>query len=105
MIPTASHASPTTFRGVELRYLLTLAILDYGSPITVRELCLELERRNVSTPGRMSKDISDALRWEMDRARVRRTGRSTYVAGHVTRQTAWRMRKRVARRVAATEPA
>lgn len=48
----------------------------------------------------MSRDISDALRWEMERARIRRTGRSTYVAGHVARQTVWRMRKRVARRLA-----
>ncbi|HEX9766000.1 MAG TPA: hypothetical protein VGA36_04495 [Nitriliruptorales bacterium] len=92
---------PVTLRGVELRYLLTLAILDHGGPITVGQLCNQLARRGVNTPGRLSKDISDALRWEIDRGRVRRTARSTYTTGHLAHQTVWRMRNRFAAHVAA----
>lgn len=64
--------------------------------MAVGDLVQHLAGRGVATRGRTSKDISDALRWEVARGRVRRVGRATYQVGHVARQTVWRMRRRVA---------
>ena len=83
-------------RGIVLRSALVLVLLDRGGPTTVRELVSELGRCGVVTLGRPSKAISDALRWEVGRGRVRRVSRSTYVIDRVSRQTAWRMRRRLA---------
>lgn len=88
-------ARPVT--GIVLRYALVVALHDHGRPLTVRQLCAILDRQRLAPSGRAGKAVSDALRWEVDRGRVRRTARATYAIGQVARQTIWRMRRRVAR--------
>jgi hypothetical protein len=86
----------TVIAGIVLRSALVLILRERGGPMTVQQLCRSLDAAGFRTKGRASKDISDALRWEVDRGRVRRVARSTYRVGHVARQTAWRMRRRLA---------
>ena len=45
--------------------------------------------------GRASKEISDALRWEVARGRAVRLGRGRYAAGRVADVTKHRMRRRI----------
>ncbi|HKJ55189.1 MAG TPA: hypothetical protein VJ978_04315 [Nitriliruptoraceae bacterium] len=94
---SGQHAelAPVILSGYVLRSFLLLALRDAGSRLTVAELVDVLRREGCVTQGRASKDISDALRWEVGRGRVRRVARSTYVLGHLPRQTAWRMRRRL----------
>lgn len=87
--------------GYVLRSFLLLTLRDAGSKRAVADLVNCLHRSGYETQGRSSKDISDALRWEVARGRARRIARSTYVLGHLPRQTAWRMRRRLDDHVAA----
>jgi hypothetical protein len=83
-------------RGVELRSLLVLLLLRGGGPQTVAGL-----ERAVATAGfragsgRPSKEIADALRWEVRRGRVVRLGRGRYAPGEVAKVTRHRMRGRI----------
>jgi hypothetical protein len=83
-------------RALELRHLLTWLIHRDGT-LTVRGMVTLLESDGFSTLGRPSKAISDALRWEVARGRVRRVGRGRYAAGRIPRTTADRIRRRVER--------
>lgn len=70
-----------TIHGIELRYVLTM-YLALNGPASVAEMIDALRRQGFCFRGRTSKAISDALRWEMGRDRVRRiseacTGRGT----------------------------
>ena len=56
-------------RGTDLRYVLTDYLSVHG-PTTVAELIQVLDLRGFETDGRPSKAISDALRWEIRRARA-----------------------------------
>ncbi len=92
---TAPTSDPGRFvKGIELRYLLTIELFDSG-PASVRELIAGLHRRGFRVPGRASKTISDALRWEERRGRVRRIGRAHYRAGYMPRGTEYRICARV----------
>lgn len=107
--PDPSHddrgvARPLVARGLLLRSLLVLQLRGAGRPLTVRELCAGLHRQGVATPNRPSKDVPDALRWELRRGRVHRVAPGTYRLGHVARSTAWRMRQRVAAALADRPP-
>ena len=82
-------------RGLELRYVLTLLLLDAGV-LTVDDLVRLLRASGFAVDGRASKSVSDALRWEIGRGRVVRFGRGRYAAGWMPRQTKSRMRARVA---------
>lgn len=97
-------ARPVVVRGLLLRSFLVLELRGAGRPLTVRELCAALHRRGVDTPSRPSKDVPDALRWEIRRGRVHRVAPGTYRLGHVARSTAWRMRQRVAAALATRQP-
>jgi len=79
--------------GRELRYRLTLLLRDASRPMTVRDLVARFECADVMIAGRPSKTISDALRWEIRRGRVRRTARSTYATGRIPRSTVWFIRR------------
>jgi len=88
-------------KGIELRYALTMYLLQHG-PTTVDELIKSLEWQGFEIGGRPSKHVSDALRWERRRGRVRRVARGLYGPGFVPRGTAYRIYNRVmALRVAA----
>ncbi len=73
-------------RGLALRYLLTSHLIDAG-PRTVRELVDAVLAEGFELGGRPSKEVSDALRWEMRRGRVSRRGRGLYGPGTIPRQT------------------
>jgi hypothetical protein len=87
---------PPVLRGLELRSLLVLVLLDAGRPMTLAALTSAVERRGFAFGGRASKEAGDALRWEVARGRVVRTGRGVYAAGTVAKVTKHRMRARVA---------
>jgi hypothetical protein len=98
-------------RSLELRYVLTFHLHRAG-PLTVVDLVRLVEGEGFDVPGRPSKAISDALRWEIRRGRVIRVRRGLYAPGTIPRGTAHRIRSRVdqirARRAAmcgATMPA
>ena len=70
-------------------------ILQLCGPLTVAELVAELHSWGFTVNGRPSKTVSDTLRWEMRRDRVRRRGRGRYQQGCVPRSTAHRIITRV----------
>jgi hypothetical protein len=80
--------------GIELRYALTLYLLQHG-PTTVDELIKALTWQGFEVRGRASKQVSDALRWERRRGRVRRLARGLYGPGFVPRATEYRIYERV----------
>jgi hypothetical protein len=90
-------------RGIELRYTLTLYLLQHG-PSTVDELIKAMAWQGFDIGGRASKQVSDALRWERRRGRVRRLARSLYGPGYVLRATEYRIHQRVLALRAAAKP-
>ena len=80
--------------GMELRYALTMYLLQHG-PTTVKQLVDALQWQGFAIEGRPSKQVSDALRWERRRGRVRRLGRGVYGPGYVPRGTEYRIHRRV----------
>jgi hypothetical protein len=85
---------PYKLHGIELRYVLTLYLLQHG-PATVDELIQALSWQGFEVHGRASKQVSDALRWERRRGRVRRVARGLYCPGFVPRATEYRIYERV----------
>jgi hypothetical protein len=80
-------------RGTALRYVLTDHLAVHG-PAAVADLVDMLARLGFETGGRPSKAISDALRWEIRRDRVRRRGRGRYGPGGMPRATEHRIHTR-----------
>lgn len=91
-----------TLTGIELRYVLTRT-LTLGGQMTVAELVSELDRQGFTAKGRPTKAVSDALRWERRRGRVRRLGHGLYGPGVIPHSTEYRIIERVGalRRLAA----
>jgi hypothetical protein len=81
-------------KGIELRYALTIYLMDHGHA-SINEMIEDLRARNFSVRGRASKAVSDALRWEIERGRVRRLGRGLYGPAGMPRSTEYRIRDRV----------
>jgi hypothetical protein len=81
-------------QGIELRYVLTMHLAVHG-PATVTEMIAVLRWHGFCVRGRASKAVSDALRWEIGRGRVRRLGRGRYGPGYMPRATEYRIHKRV----------
>jgi hypothetical protein len=81
-------------RGIELRYVLTDILAVHGKA-TLPDLIEILEYQGFSVTGRASKAISDALRWEAGRGRVRRIRRGLYGPGVMPRSTEQHIHKRV----------
>ncbi len=80
--------------GIELRYVLAMHLAHNG-PATIPEMIEALSTQGFCVRGRASKAISDALRWEMGRERVRRLGRGRYGPSYIPRATEYRMHQRV----------
>ena len=80
-------------RGIELRYMLAQNLSIHGSA-TMFEMIELLEYQGFAIPGRASKTVSDALRWEMRRGRVRRLRRGLYGPGQMPRSTEHHIHKR-----------
>lgn len=81
-------------RGIDLRYALT-RILSLSGPLTVAELVDELHYWGFTVAGRPSKTVSDTLRWEVRRDRVRCGDRGRYHPGCIPRSTEHRIIRRV----------
>ena len=81
-------------RGIELRYLLTWHLFLCG-PATITELVSMVEHHGFCVASPAPKSVSDALRWERRRGRVRRLGRAVYGPGEMPRGTEHRMHRRV----------
>jgi len=93
----APAAGPCELLGIELRSFLVLQMRAAGGPVRVADLVDALDAGGFAVAGRTSKVISDALRWEVARGRVRRLGRGLYCqVGRIPRSTLRRMRARVA---------
>lgn len=82
-------------RGLRLRELLVLILLRQAAPMTVAALAAAVDACGFRIDGRAGKVVSDQLRYEVARGRVRRVGRGMYVTGKVTRQARWRMQRRI----------
>jgi len=83
-------------RGMDLRYVLAVQLFDGGGSRTVHELLAALAASGFFPPGRASKAVSDALRWEVRKGRVVRLGRGVYGPGVMPRSTQWWIRNRIA---------
>jgi hypothetical protein len=86
--------NPRILRGIELRYVLTVNLLLHG-PATVATMIETLEWQGFGVVGRASKAVSDALRWEVKRDRVRRLRRGLYGPGAMPRSTEQHINNRV----------
>ena len=80
------YLPPFALSGLTLRYVLTTHLRRHGEQ-SVAELVARLEAEGDRLVGRPSKVVSDALRWEIRRGRVVRTGWGTYASGHIPRGT------------------
>jgi hypothetical protein len=81
-------------RGIELRYVLTMYLLGQGRS-TVGDLVEALAYYGFAVDSPPGKSVSDALRWERRRGRVRRLSRGVYGPGEMPRGTEHRIRRRV----------
>ena len=81
-------------RGIELRYVLTTNLAVHGKA-TIASMVELLEYQGFRLVGRASKAVSDALRWEIRRGRVRKLGRGFYGPGVMPRSTEQHIHKRV----------
>jgi hypothetical protein len=82
--------------GRELRYRLSLLLLDTGRTLTTAQLVAAMEEVGFPFQGRPSKVIADALRWEVKKGRVRYLGRAHYRTGTIPPTTVRWMRREVA---------
>ena len=78
-------------------------LLQHG-PTTVNELIEAMTWQGFDIGGWASKQVSDALRWERRRGRVRRLARGLYGPGYVSRATEYRIHQRVLALRAAAKP-
>ena len=84
----------TYLRGIDLRYFLTLHLINFG-PKSIAELIDAVHESGFAVSGRPSKTVSDALRWERRRGRIVRQDRGNYRAREVPRTTERRIHTRV----------
>jgi hypothetical protein len=81
-------------RGIELRYVLTHHLFTHG-PAAITDLLEALAFQGFGVTRPAPKSVSDALRWERCRGRVRRLGCGRYSPGGMPRGTEYRIHKRV----------
>jgi hypothetical protein len=80
-------------RGIELRYVLTMHLARHGRS-TIGELVEALAFHGFTADGPVNKSVSDALRWERRRGRVRHIKYGVYGPGEMPRGTEHRIRQR-----------
>jgi hypothetical protein len=94
VVPTCDGPVMKMLRGIDLRYVLTMHLFRQGR-CTISELRDALASDGFSVPRPEPKSVSDALRWERGRGRVRRLGRGLYGPGQMPRGTEHRIHNRV----------
>ena len=90
------YRQPPPLHGLELRSAVVLLLVERGRPMALSDLVARLRRDGFDLGDRPSKQVSDALRWEVRRGRVTKVGRGIYGPGVVAKVTKHRMRARVA---------
>ena len=98
-VATSNRVDSTSFSGtigLPMEELHT-AIRDVPKPVIASV-------QGFAIGGRASKQVSDALRWERRRGRVRRIARGLYGPGYVPRATEYRIHQRVMALRAAAKP-
>lgn len=80
-------------RGIGLRSLITDHLFRVG-PQTIPDILDALEHEGFAVAGRPAKTVSDALRWERERGRVRRLRRGRYGPAEMPRTTEQRIHRR-----------
>jgi hypothetical protein len=78
-----------------LRYRLSLLLHAVGRPLTIGEMLTHLEAVGRRPAPPASKAVSDSLRWEIGRGRVRRVSRGVYGAGRLDPRTKWWPRRQL----------
>lgn len=81
-------------RGIELRYVLTMHLFLHGRA-TITDLVEALAHHGFEVDTPAGKSVSDALRWERRRGRVRRLARGVYGPGQMPRGIEHRIHRRV----------
>jgi hypothetical protein len=81
-------------RGIELRYVLTMHLCNHGRT-TIGDLVEALAFHGFDVDRPAGKSVSDALRWERRRGRVRRLARGVHGPGDMPRGTEHRIHRRV----------
>ena len=71
----------------ELRYLLVAELVRARRPMTITELTDAIESAGFVVRCATNKAISDALRWEKAKGRVRSVSRGVYEIGEMPRST------------------
>ncbi|MGE2726783.1 hypothetical protein [Mycolicibacterium pulveris] len=87
-------AEKKILRGIELRYVLTHNLDGHGQA-SIYEMLELLAHQGFAVVGNPSKAVSDALRWELRRGRVRRIRRGVYGPGTMPRSTEYYIHQRV----------
>ncbi len=82
-----------TLRGIELRYVLTMHLARHGRS-SIRQLVDALAFHGFTADHPVNKSVSDALRWERRRGRVRHIKYGVYGPGEMPRGTEHRIRLR-----------
>ena len=87
--------SPDTnhIRGRTLRFLITRELERAARPMTVPEIIKRLEGYGFTILGRSSKTVSDSLRWEIAKRRLRRLKRGVYAYQYAPPSTLRRIKK------------
>lgn len=80
-------------RGTELRHVLTMNLALHGKS-TIPDMIETLKYQGFGIPGYAAKVVSDALRWEMRKDRVRRLRHGLYGPGQMPRSTEQYIHKR-----------
>ena len=80
---TFTGISRPTLRGLELRSMVVVVLLESGRPMTLASLASRIGRAGFELGETPTKAIADALRWEVRRGRAVRVGRGVYAAGTV----------------------
>ena len=78
-----------------LRYRLTLLLCSAGRPLTIREMADHLEHVGRPAGEPANKSISDSLRWEIGRGRVRRVQRGVYSTDRLDPRTRWWLQRQL----------
>ena len=80
-------------RGIGLRSVITDHLFRVG-PQTIPDILDALAHDNFTVQGRPAKTVSDALRWERERGRIRRLRRGKYGPAEMPRTTEQRIHRR-----------
>ncbi len=89
-LSASSVARPELVSARQLRYLLVAELTGTGRAMTIPELIAALTGHGFVLGSSANKVISDTLRWQVAKGRVRKVRRGVYAAGTMPRSTkAW----------------